>query len=129
MKFAMVPINTKSILNEAGTYDQHVRRVLISYKFKLHKKDKTFYYGTKFILADQYFYSHDSSHGYDFKDGYYRLSYVDAINPNAHAYDKKLFKKRRYHNVDYMAGKIEDEFEANTVQAAIEKFNYRNELR
>ena len=31
MKFAMVPINTKSILNESGAYDQHVRRVLISY--------------------------------------------------------------------------------------------------
>ena len=40
MKFAMVPINTKSILNECGTYDQHVRRVLISYKFKLNKKEQ-----------------------------------------------------------------------------------------
>ena len=110
MKFAMVPINTKSILNESGTYDQHVRRVLISYKFKLHRKDKTFYYGTKFILADQYFYTYDSSHEYEFKNGYYKLIYVDTINPNAKAYDKKLFKKRRYHNVDYIAGKIEDEY-------------------
>lgn len=129
MKFAMVPINTKSILNESGTYDQHVRRVLISYKFKFHKKDKTFYYGTKFILADQYFYAYDSSHEYEFKNGYYKLIYVDTVNPNANAYDKKLFKKRRYHNVDYMAGKIEDEFETSNIQAAIEKFNHRNELR
>ena len=129
MKFAMVPINTKSILNESGTYDQHVRRVLISYKFKLHKKDKTFYYGTKFILADQYFYAYDSSHEYEFKNGYYKLIYVDIINPNANIYDKKLFKKRRYHNVDYIAGKIEDEFKASNTQAAIEKFNHRNELR
>ena len=129
MKFAMVPINTKSILNESGTYDQHIRRVLISYKFKLHKKDKTFYYGTKFILADQYFYAYDSSHEYEFKNGYYKLISVDTINPNASIYDKKLFKKRRYHNVDYIAGKIEDEFKANNIQAAIEKFNHRNELR
>ena len=129
MKFAMVPINTKSILNESGAYDQHVRRVLISYKFKLHRKDKTFYYGTKFILADQYFYAYDSSHEYEFKNGYYKLIYVDTVNPNANAYDKKLFKKRRYHNVDYIAGKIDDEFEASNIQAAIEKFNHRNELR
>ena len=129
MQFAMVPINTKSILNESGTYAQHVRRVLISYKFKLHIKDKTFYYGTKFILADQYFCAYDSSHEYEFKNGYYKLISVDTINPNANIYDKKLFKKRRYHNVDYMAGKIEDEFEANNTQAAIEKFNHRNELR
>ena len=129
MKFAMVPINTKSILNESGTYDQHVRRVLIAYKFKLHIKDKTFYYGTKFILADQYFYTYDSSHEYEFKNGYYRLIYADPANPNANAYDKKLFKKRRYHNVDYMAGKIEDEFEANAIQTAIEKFNHRDELK
>ena len=64
-----------------------------------------------------------------FKDGYYKLIYVDTVNPNANAYDKKLFKKRRYHNVDYIAGKIEDEFKANNIQAAIEKFNHRNELR
>ena len=129
MKFAMVPINTKSILNESGTYDQHVRRVLISYKFKLHIKDKTFYYGTKFILADQYFYAYNSSHEYEFKNGYYKLIYVDTVNQNANAYDKKLFKKRRYHNVDYIAGKSEDEFKASNIQAAIEKFNHRNELR
>ena len=59
----------------------------------------------------------------------YKLIYVDTINPNANVYDKKLFKKRRYHNVDYIAGKIEDEFEASNIQAAIEKFNHRNELR
>ena len=129
MKFAMVPINTKSILNESGTYDQHVRRVLISYKFKLHRKYKAFQYGTKFILADQYFYAYDSSHEYEFKNGYYKLIYVDTINPNASIYDKKLFKKRRYHNVDYIAGKIDDEFKANNIQTAIEKFNHRNELR
>lgn len=131
MKFAMVPINTKMNLDENGVLQTYIRRVLVSYKFKTVRGTKIIYHGTKFIIADQYFYSYDSSHQYVFKDKYYLLQEYKGNEDIG--YDQLLSKKRKYHSTLALyklhSEYCEDEFEADNEQQAIEKFNSRLELR
>lgn len=120
-KFAMVPINWKRDVEG----NLLVRRVLISYRFKTTRKNIDYYHGTKFIIADQYFYSYDSSHEYEFKNRYYLLKYVkfDA------KYPKKLYEKRKYHRPLLFEYGKDIEFMCNNTQQAVEKFNGREEKR
>lgn len=127
MKFAMVPINCKRDVEN----NLLIRRVLISYKFKTTRKNIVTFYGTKFILADQYFYSFDSSLSYEFRNGYYILKDVNSNNSYHDEYikNKNLFKKRRYHYSKYFMYEKDVEFKANNIQQAVEKFRERSELR
>lgn len=127
MKFAMIPINCK----RDDENNLLIRRVLISYKFKTTRKDIVTFYGTKFLLADQYFYSSDSSLSYKFKNGYYILNTVSSNNSYYDEYikNKNLFKKRRYHYSKYFMYEKDVEFKANSIQQAIEIFRERSELR
>lgn len=120
MKYAMIPINFKR--DDEGT---HVRRVLVSYLFKVNKKYVVTYYGTKFITADDYFYSDKATHKYSFKNRYYRL-----LDANSLDYDSILFKKKRYHFKKYSFLYTDDvEFKSKSVTDAINKFKNRNELK
>lgn len=120
-KFAMIPINCKRDFEG----NLLIRRVLISYKFKTVRKNIEYYHGTKFIIADQYFYSYDSSLDYEFKDKYYILKSAKVNNGN----EKLLLKKRKYHHDKYFELSKDVEFKCNNIQQAVEKFNSRNELR
>ena len=123
-KYAMIPINVKRINNKT-----HIRRVLISYLFKKSKEHLVTYYGTKFITADQYFYDVNSSHKYEFKNKYYKLTYISKEVMNELKYDKDMFKKKRYHYSKFLMYPQDVEFRANTKEQAIKHFNDRNELR
>ena len=133
-KFAMVPINFKEIEDKKLL----VRRVLISYRFKTHKKSTfdgvrwTFYHGTKILSYDNYFKKSDSSHQYVFYDKDYVLK--EANNINRIIYDLKpiIYSRRKYHG---LTGSCEDkyptviEFKAKTKEEAIKILKEREELR
>lgn len=132
-KYAMIPINCKEDL----LGNLLVRRVLISYLFKTHKRNPNgsivaYYHGTKFVFADNYFYSKEATHKYEFNNKGYVLNSV-VSNPNAltYAFKKGIYKKRKYHGIDIENNHIPYviEFKANSEDAAIYKFNNREELR
>ena len=122
-KYAMVAINQKELGDGV-----HIRRVLVSYKFKRKNRDGiTTYYGTKFVAADPYFSKRGASHKYILKDGYYQLDQVASDHELAFLYAMKpdLYKKRRYHSIPG----LENEFEADSKQVAVHKFKVRKELK
>ena len=136
-KYAMIPINTKE--DEEGNL--HVRRVLISYRFKTHskinKKSKyekvvASYRGTKIIAIDDYFKNPKATHIYTFYDDGYALELV-RNNPNEFLYALKpeIYCTRTYHGLDkkYDGYPSVIEFKANTKDEAIKLFNEREELR
>jgi len=132
MKFAMVPINRKE--EDDGI---HIRRVLISYKYKTSKrfnktKYKTVtYHGTKLIASDPYFNEPNHTHIYELTDKYYKLVTVDAANPMSEAYEEhsKIYNKRKYHTNIWPGGIKCIEFKTNNKDEAISLFNNREELR
>lgn len=138
-KYAMIPINTK--VDENG--NRLVRRVLVSYLFKTHKKASGFknlkvatYHGTKFIFSDAYFTEDNPTHKYIFENKKYKLYKVEG-SPVSILYTLKsgIYEKRTYHGVDDKCGTYPAfypyviEIKAKNDQEAIEAFNARGELR
>ena len=131
-KYAMIPINSK----EDADGNLLVRRVLISYMFKTHKRGvackMAYYRGVKFIFADNYFYEGSATHKYEFSNKGYILKEVKN-NPNElmYAFKSGIYKNRKYHGLDkpYKNYPCVIEFKAISEQAAIEKFNNREEHR
>lgn len=121
-KYAMVVINTKR--QDDGV---HIRRVLISYAFKITKNKITTYYGTKLVSVDPYFSQPAATHKYTFKNTYYKLDKVESNDDLAfiYTYNSKMYKKRRYHSL----GKSAIEFTALSKQVAVHKFKVRKELK
>ena len=123
-KYAMIPINWK----KEGK-NTHIRRVLISYLFKKSNGHIITYYGTKFIVADQYFSDANATHHYEFKNKYYKLICLTNVDKTFLGYDKDMFKKRRYHYSKFFMYPQDVEFTAETREQAIRHFNERDELR
>lgn len=131
-KYAMIPINSK----EDADGNLLVRRVLISYTFKTHKREygckRAYYKGTKFIFADNYFYAESATHKYEFSNKGYILKDV-VKNPNilTYAFKSGIYKNRKYHGFDkpYKNYPMVIEFKAISEQAAVEEFNNRKEFR
>ncbi len=120
-KYAMIPINSK--VNENG--NTLIRRVLISYLFKVKKGITTTYYFTKILAKDSYFNNY-SSHQYIFKNNYYILKSVKNKKAKKE-YDAhpEIYLKRKYHTNLIPA----IEFKSQTRQSAITTFTTRKELR
>lgn len=135
-KYAMIPINTKE--DEEGNI--HVRRVLISYRFKTHSKinkksnyEKVVanYRGTKIIATDDYFKNPNATHRYTFYDNGYALESVhNNLNGFLYAFKPEIFYMRVYHGLDrkYDGYPSVIEFKANTKDEAIKLFTEREEL-
>lgn len=139
-KFAMVPICFKEDENR----NLIVRRVLISYRFKTHKRSKikslkglrwTYYHGTKFVSYDDYFTKSEASHKYSFFDKEYLLEEVTnerevlyMLNPDIYAFRKYHALTKPYKNI-FGEYPHTIEFKAKTEEEAIKIFNEREELR
>ena len=121
-KYAMVAINTKR--QDDGV---HMRRVLVSYAFKITKNKITTYYGTKLVSVDPYFSKPTATHKYTLKDKYYKLDKVESDTglEFLYSFNPKMYKKRRYHSI----GKSAIEFTASSKQVAVHKFKMRKELK
>ena len=136
-KYAMIPIIMK--LDESG--DTLVRKVLISYRYKRHKKlhkqlndpKIAFYHKTKIITVDDYFTNKKSSHQYRFFDRSYCLIEVIKENPNHLFYTLKsdIYNPKKYHGFDkpYLGYPTVIEFKAKSEEEAIHKFLSRGELQ
>lgn len=126
-KYAMIPINYR--YEDDGI---HIRRVLISYLFKITRRGISTYYFTKFICSDAYFNSKEATHKYRFSDKYYRLIRVDnSIREFEYSFKKPtVFLKRRYHSrINSEKDITSVEFKSITEQIAIDKFKSRKELK
>lgn len=124
MRYAMIPINRK--------YDRQgnlvVRRVLVSYESKSILNGIAYYDNTRFIEKDPYFYNTHSSHQYTFDDEEYSLDSVDGESFECYTFKPEIFQRRKYHIInEFCIDAIE--FEAESDEEAIKRFNERNELR
>lgn len=123
----MIPINYR--YEDDGI---HIRRVLISYLFKITRKGISTYYFTKFICPDAYFTTKEATHKYRFDNKYYKLVRVgNDIREFEYRFVKpSIFLKRRYHSrINSERDIASVEFKATTEQIAIDKFKNRKELK
>ena len=131
MKYVMLAINGKQPTDN----EIYVRRVLLEYKDKDFATSKggtpiCYYKGTRFLEKDNYFKDASKNNQYSFKDDSYVLT-----NTN-YAHNSFLQgEERKYHafafdtNDLYYKALRPIEFEADSDEEAIKKFNERNELR
>ena len=134
-KYAMIPICFKEDENR----NLIVRRVLISYRYKTHKKvlntTMAVYHGTKIIAKDAYFLNERASHKYTFSNRYYVLKEVNNDNAFLSSWKGLVFTKRRYHGFDKPYSNCTGvyptviEFKARNNQEATDTFNTREELK
>ena len=128
MKYSMVTINRK--LEDNGIL--RIRRVLIQYESSEANEptdpNRVNYRGTRIVEVDSYFKDTARSHKYQFEDDGFTLLSSDNLDSCL----KNLKRIYHYSNKAYTLEQKECqpiEFEADSDEEAIEKFNGRAELR
>ena len=130
MKYSMVAINGK--VPEPGLI--YVRRVLISYSGKkdaiLHNVPICIYTGTRLLERDAYFKDPTKANQYEFTDASYVLTKTEYAHNRSVESEERTYHYYNFETSDEYQNRLKPiEFEADSDEAAIEKFNKRNELR
>lgn len=114
----------------------YVRRVLLEYKGKDIKTDTLnnvpicYYVGTRFIEKDPYFKDPSKHNQYSFNDSSYSLTKTDYVHNMPLTGEERQYHSFAFETSDpYYKALSPFEFEANSDEEAIKKFNEREELR
>lgn len=131
MKYVMLAINGKEVDDKI-----YVRRVLLRYEDKenavsgYEKVPTVNYLGTKLLAKDDYFNDATKNNQYDFRDDYYMLTRTNYGHNKPFEGEERVYHGFTSTSSDpYHKRMAPIEFEADSDEEAIEKFNGRDEPR